>query len=798
MAHRESCKEVLGAPFFVCRMNISDSNKSRLVSIFLLLLIVFCYWSIYHAEFINFDDFLYVTQNEYVKEGLAEKSIYWAFTSFDIANWHPVTMMSHMLDYQLFGMNASGHHLMNVLFHAGNTLLLFLAFRMMTGSLWRSAVVAFLFAIHPLHVESVAWVSERKDVLSSFFMLLSLIAYVSYTKKQGVAKYLLTFLFFVLGLMSKPMVVTFPFMLMLLDYWPLARFNSDHLNNYLNQENKKHLWLLIREKIPFLLMSIIVSIVTYIAQSHSGAVSSLKALPLLIRITNSINSYVLYIIHTLFPFNLSIFYPLVSGIPIWQTVCSACLIFLVSYLAWRLRQSYPFYLVGWLWYLGSLVPVIGIVQVGMQAMADRYTYIPLIGVFMIFAWSLPDMTKQRKSGMLLEGMALLCVALLLIVATRNQVGSWANTMSVFSRADTVTDQNILAKLQMAGQHAQIGNTNDARTQFEELLRLTPTNVTALHNYGIFLVNTGNYDQGVKYLREALRLQPTSVTVHNSLAQVLWQKGKTEEAEKLLRSSLILKPDNPDTHLYLAIVIGSSKERYLESLEHYREAIRIKPNHYRARLGLAITLQLHGQKEEAEEHYRQVYRDNPYVIAENHFNIGWTLAAQNELEEAIIQYQEGLKILPQDVGARLFLAYLYQRKGNNSDALKQYGDILKGNAESVAALIGMGTVMADLGRVGDAVHYLTEALRIDPRNVSAHVNLGLVAYRREKMEEAMSHYRIALMVDPLNADVLYNMGLAFEKMGKINDAIVHLEKAMEIKPDYVMAKETLARIKKRSQ
>ena len=777
-------------------MRISDSNQSRLVGLSFLLLIIFCYWPTYHADFINFDDFLYVTNNEYVKEGFSVKSLYWAFSSFDLSNWHPVTMMSHMLDYQLFGMNASGHHLMNVLFHAGNTLLLFLAFRMMTGAFWRSAAMAFLFAMHPLHVESVAWVSERKDVLSTFFMLLSLIAYINYTKKQAVAQYLLAFFLFILGLLSKAMVVTFPFLLMLLDYWPLGRFNGDHLNNYRKQENKKHLWRLIREKIPFLLMSLIVSIVTYIAQSQTGAVSSLSGLPLLIRITNSINSYVLYIVHTLFPFNLSIFYPLVSGIPLWQTVCSACFIVLATYLAWRLRQRYPFYLVGWLWYLGSLVPVIGLVQVGMQAMADRYTYIPLIGIFMVLAWLLPDMTKQRKSALLFEGMTLLCVALLLIAATRNQVSSWANTMSVFSRANEGTDRNILAKLQIAGQYAQMGKQDEARNQFEELLKITPTNVTALHNYGIFLVNSDHYDKGIKYLREALQIQPNSVTVHNSLAQALWQKGKAEEAEKLLRASLTLKPDNPDTHSYLAIVIGSSKERYLESLEHYREAIRIKPNHHRARLGLAITLQLHGQKQEAEEHYRQVAQENPYVIAENRFNLGWTLAAQNELEEAIVQYQEGLKILPRNVGAQLFLAYLYQRKGNSNDALKQYGEVLKINPESVAALIGMGTVTADLGKSDDAVYYLTEALRIDPKNVSAHHNLGVVASRQDRMEEAMSHFRMAMMADPRNAEVHYNMGLAFEKMGKFKDALAHLERATEIKPDYAKAKEVLARLKKK--
>ena len=777
-------------------MKISDSNQARIVGISLLLLIIFCYWSIYQAEFINFDDFLYVTNNDYVKDGFSIKSIYWAFTSFDLANWHPVTMMSHMLDYQLFGMNAAGHHLMSVLFHAGNTLLIFLAFRIMTGSLWRSAILAFLFALHPLHVESVAWISERKDVLSTFFMLLSLLAYIAYTKNKAVATYLIAFFLFFMALMSKPMIVTFPFLLLLMDYWPLGRFNGDHLKHCRAPENRERLWRLVLEKIPFFIMSLIISIVTYIAQSHAGAVSSLKAMPLTFRVENAANSVVLYLVQMLFPVKLAVFYPMVGNIPLWQTICSAFFIILVTYLAWRFRLRHPFFPVGWLWYLGTLIPVIGLVQVGMQSMADRYTYIPLIGIFIILIWLFPDMTRKGKTAALLGGLALCFLAILLVATTRKQVDTWKNTMSVFSRADAATEGNILAKLQTAGHNAQMGNKDEAKAQFREILNLQPTNITALHNYGIFLINYDDYDEGVKYLREALRLQPTSITVHNSLAQALWQKGNAEEAEKLLTSSVALKPENPDTHTYLAIVISSNKERYPEAIKHYREAIRIKPNHHRAILGLSITLRRNGQIQEADRYFQQVLKENPYVIAENCFMVGANFAEQNKIEEAIEQFQEGLKILPKNEGARLLLASLYQRKGDKDKAMAQYGDIIKINPKSAAAYIGKGVVTAELGRTEEAVNYFMEAIRIDPENSTALNNVGLVAFRQDRLEEAMNYFRKALKSSPRNVEVLYNMGLTLEKMGKTGEAILQLERAIKIKPDDVKAKAFLTRLNKK--
>jgi tetratricopeptide (TPR) repeat protein len=781
-------------------VKITASNQSRMAGIVLLLLVAFSYWPVYHADFINFDDFLYVSSNDYVKAGFTVNSIRWAFTSFDLSNWHPVTMLSHMLDYSLFGMNAAGHHLMNVLLHAGNTLLLFLVLRTATGALWRSAGVAFLFALHPLHVESVAWISERKDVLSAFFMFLSLYVYADYVNKQTVFRYLASFVLFVLALMAKPMAVSFPFLLLLLDYWPFGRHRRPISDAFRHVGKRQGIPFLIVEKVPFLLMSVVFSVLTYLAQSQTGAVSTLAALPLHVRSANAINAYALYVVNMLFPYNLSVFYPLTANLPIWRTILAACFIVLTTGIAWHWRQRRPFFVVGWLWFLGALVPVIGLVQVGSQAMADRYTYIPLVGLFILLVWMLPSISPGKKSVMAIEGAILLSLALFLIVTTRSQAATWANTMSVFTRADEASGGNVLAKLQVAGQYAQKGKRAEAESRFEELLALTPTNITALHNFGVFLANYRDYDRAIDYLQRALRLQPNSVTVHNSLAKALRERGKGDdvnEAEKLLRHSLTLKPENPETRYYLGMLLAGSEEHRPEATIHFREAIRINPGHQRARLGLAITLRLTGQEVEAERHYLRVCEENPVIIAENFFNVGGHFAEQNKLEEAAAEIRRGLRILPDNTGARMFLAGLLEQKGNKAEALKEYQTILTIHPKDVPALIGSGTVLASLNNQDEALRFLQEALRIEPESVSAHNNIGIVLLRNKKSEEALAHFRKAARKEPDNSEVHYNMGLVYEKMDQFARAEEQMAQAIRCRPDYPAAQAALSRIRKRT-
>jgi hypothetical protein len=421
-----------------------------LVCLFLAIAITAVYWQVGNHEFVNYDDDKYVYDNQYVKSGLTSEGIKWAFTATHASNWHPLTWLSHMADCQIYGLNPKGHHLTSVFFHILNSILLFLIFRRMTGALWKSAFVAALFALHPLHVESVAWVAERKDVLSTFFWMLTVGSYVWYVERRGTGRYLLALLFFSLGLMAKPMLVTLPFVLLLLDYWPLGRFQvkkpdtvqrtdekppkdtkrkkkkfpKHPLKNAVH-ENKiitpNYQWSgalpLIWEKIPFFLLVIGSSIVTFYAQQSGGAVRSFDVLPFTVRIFNAFVSYVSYIGKMLWPLNLAVLYPY-FGMPAWWKVAGAFfLLAFISFIAIRTVKQHPYFAIGWLWYLGTLVPVIGLVQVGIQSMADRYTYIPLIGIFIIIVWGISDLAARWQYRRIFLAISAGCVLSALTILT---------------------------------------------------------------------------------------------------------------------------------------------------------------------------------------------------------------------------------------------------------------------------------------------------------------------------------------------------------------------------------------------
>jgi tetratricopeptide (TPR) repeat protein len=501
----------------------------------------------------------------------------------------------------------------------------------------------------------------------------------------------------------------------------------------------------------------------------------------------------------LFPYNLSVFYPLTKELPLWRTLLAACFLVLVTGLAWHWRRSRPFVLIGWLWYLGTLVPVIGLVQVGSQSMADRYTYLPLVGLFIALSWLFPAIPVRKKTAVCLEGAALLAIAVFLVAATRAQATTWATTLSVFTRADDAAVGNVLAKLQVAGQYAQSGRRSEAEERYEELLTHTPTNITALHNFGVFLANNGDYDRGIEHLRKALNIQPGSVTVHNSLAKALRERGEKkdiQEAERLLRRSQVLKPDNPETRYYLAMLLAAADRRRPEAIRHFREALSIQPVHHRARLGLAITLRLEGEKKEAEEQLLRVCEEAPWIVAENFFNVGGRFVEQNRLDEAIEEIRRGLRIVPDNVGGRFFLAGILEKKGDKAGALEEYRSILRLKPGNVSALIGTGTLLATMDRPDEALRSLNDALRIEPDNVYAHNNIGIVLFRQGNNAEALRHFREAARRDSCNAEVHYNRGLVFEKMGELTRAEGNVAWAIRCKPDYPAAVEALARIRKR--
>ena len=411
----------------------TDFRIVILVSLCLIIAILIPYRQAINFDFVGYDDELYVTKNLNVQKGFTAEGVKWAFTTFHSANWHPITWLSHILDCELYGLNPMGHHWTSLQIHLTNTLLLFFILQYMTGALWRSVFVAALFALHPLHVESVAWVAERKDVLCTFFGMLTISAYIMYVKKRNLLRYSLVFIFLSLGLMAKPMLVTLPFLLLLLDFWPLERLRSETVSR------------LILEKVPLLVPVVISSCLTFMAQQSSGAVKPLESFSLTVRVANAFVSYASYVVKAIWPHNLTVFYPHPgNALPLWQVLGAILLVGGACVPAIRSLKKYPYIAVGLFWYLGMLVPVIGLVQVGQQAMADRYTYIPMTGLFIIIAWGFSDLSTKWHYRKIVLTLFAVIILLVLAVSTFFQLGYWRNSVALFERAVSITENNYLA------------------------------------------------------------------------------------------------------------------------------------------------------------------------------------------------------------------------------------------------------------------------------------------------------------------------------------------------------------------
>jgi Tfp pilus assembly protein PilF len=616
-----------------------------LVCLFLVITTLAVYWQVRDYEFVGYDDVRYVTKNPRVQGGLSLEGIIWAVTSKSVGNWHPLTWLSHMLDVQLYGMKAGGHHLTNVFFHIGNTLLLFLIFRRMTGALWRSAFIAALFALHPLHVESVVWVAERKDVLSTFFWMLTMGAYVWYVERRGFLRYLLVLLFFILGLMAKPMLVTLPFVLLLIDYWPLNRFQFGQSSGGGSKKQRSLALRLVWEKIPLLALAAASSVVTLIVQQTWGAVSSFSAYPLNIRLANAMVSYVGYIGKMVWPSNLAVLYPHPGSLPAWQ-IAGACL-FLVftSFAVIRAVRRQPWFAVGWLWFIGTLIPVIGLVQVGSQAMADRYTYVPLIGIFIIVAWGLPELVSGwRYRKVAISTMAVACLSILM-ATTWLQVRHWKNSIVLFERALAVTDNNYVLHNNLGVAFFLQRKVGKAIDQFREAMKINPGFVDAPINVAIALANKGKMDEAIGYFSEALKINPDSDKAHINMGVALEKLGRTADAIHHYSEALRINPEFDEAHNNLGVALAS-QEKFDEAIDHYFEALRINPRSAEVHNNLGSALFRKGKINEAVVHFQEALRiRRGFEKASN--NLAKALAFQKRMTKAVDKTQLRMKAKEKD-------------------------------------------------------------------------------------------------------------------------------------------------------
>ncbi len=617
--------------------------KSKIYEIYTILflaaLVISIYEPVRNFDFIGFDDRPYVSQNEHVMGGITWTGFKWAFTTFHEANWHPLTWLSLMLDGELYGGQAGGYHWTNVLFHLANTLLLFLVLHGMTGALWRSGFVAALFAVHPLHVESVAWVAERKDVLSGFFWMVTLGFYLRYVKSPSLGRYGAVVVSFVLGLMSKPMVVTLPLVLLLLDFWPLRRFASsgDHCFVPIVEKNltcSQSIWFgLCLEKIPLMILSVFSSIVTIYAQAHYHVVASLTNLPLGIRIENALLSYSLYIKKMFWPSDLAVFYPhsVTDPLSVSQVVLLAIFLAVISVAAVRLAKTHSYLIVGWLWFLGTLVPVIGLVQVGAQAMADRYAYLPLIGLYIGLIWGIYDLLSRYRYRTVMAGSLTIMTIIPLMVVTHRQIQHWQNSVTIFTHALAVTKRNYVAENSLGLCLMEAGRTVDAERHFEAAIRYNPEFVTAYRNLGV-----------------ALQAQ-----------------GKIAEAVAVYRREILIDGRNSDAYYRLGLALAAQRQ-YLEAAAMFEKAIALLPDApgYYAELGTVLSkLERHEEAKKAYEQALQLQSDHPGI----HNNYAMLLMHMGDNGGAVKHFREALRLQPRYANAHYQLSVLYGQKGDQAAA-----------------------------------------------------------------------------------------------------------------------------------
>jgi len=762
-------------------VNASVSVRARsrfpawLLAVLLALATLALYWPAMRCNFIGFDDPDYVTENPHVQSGLTWAGVKWAFCNTErAAYWAPMMWLSHQLACQLFGLNPWGHHLINVLLHAANTVLVFLLFRRLTGATWRSFFVAALFGMHPLRVESVAWVTERKDVLSTCFGLLALLFYVRYAQgadnrepggkasnsdksRAGIEHrtpinreqtsnvqwcYWSAVLFFALGLISKAMVVTLPFVMLLLDWWPLKRFTIYDL--------RFTIWPLTREKLPFFGLAAAASVVTYLVQKHGGAVTPMDTLPLGMRVGNALISYCRYLGMLFWPADLAVFYPHPGQWPVKAVLPAGALLLGLTMLFIMARRRYPFLLMGWLWFLGTLVPVIQLVQAGNQMMADRFTYIPSLGILILVIWGAYELFRRWQYQVMILSVAG-CVAIILCLGlTRRQLGYWKDSETLFERALEVTKNNYLAHKTLGDALLEKGRTEEAIGQFQEAIRLDPDYVEAYYNLGNALGRKGQTGEAIRQYQEAIRLKPDYAKAYNNLGNVLDKNGQTGEAIRQYQEAIRLEPDLAEAHNNLGTACLKN-DRIAEAIGQFQETIRLKPG-----------------------------------FAEAHDNLGNALNVKGQITEAISQYREAIRLKPDYQDAYLNLTAILQRQGKADEAMAGLQKLLQANPSFAKARNTLATLLSQQGQTTSAIAQYREALRLDPEFIDAANNLAWLyatcpdpAYQDGSEAVRLAEQAVQLSGKEADASLLDTLAAALAEAGRFDEAVRTADRARQL-------------------
>ncbi|UCF42918.1 MAG: tetratricopeptide repeat protein [Planctomycetota bacterium] len=725
--------------------DVFERYKAALICVILAGATFGVYWQVLRSDFVNFDDPIYVTENEYVNTGFSWENIRWAFTAGKVSYWHPLTWLSHMLDCELYGLRPGLHHLTNLIIHIANSLLVFLVFRGMTGAVWRSAFVAAVFALHPVNVDSVAWVAERKNVLSTLLWFLTMWGYASYVRRGRAGRYLVTLLLFVVGLLAKPMLVTLPFVMLVLDFWPFGRLGGEG-NKVKAGEQRSQIFRLVWEKVPFFILSGISIYLSSLSIRRLGITTPMGLVPMKLRIMQALVSYVSYLSKIVLPRKLAVFYPYPDGVAVWRSAVALLFLVCVTFLlVWVFRRK-RYAAVGWLWYVGTLVPVIGLVQAGLwPATADRWLYVPAIGVFVVASWGVGEFVGRVRLRRIAVGTAAGVCICTLMVCTWIQLGYWRSGFTLFTRALEVTKDNYIAHLNLGNEYLREKDNNEAIGHYKRAIELHRDYVEAHYNLGIALGLERRYEEAIEAYRRVLRLKEQHGRTFFYLATALARTGHVDEAISYYKKQLEIDAEDMEalSNFGLALV---KKGRYEEAIGHYNKALELEPESAGVLTNLGSALGKAGRVEEEIACYRKALSLQSDLTAA-HYNLAKALAGQGKSDEAIVEYREALRLRPDDMDAHYGLGLVLEGQGRYDEAVKHYEKAIELNPDFAQSYYSLGVIFANRGQTDEAIEQFREVLRIHPDDAEMHCNIGVLLAQKGALDEAIKEFRTAVGLDP---------------------------------------------------
>ena len=793
-------------------------KHKNILFIVLLVMITFgVYFRVTGFDFINFDDDNYVSKNMVVMKGISQEGLTYAFsiTAEKRAYWHPLTWLSHMLDCQLFGLKAGRHHLINLLLHIFNSALLFIVFHSMTRKFLQSTLIACLFALHPMSVDSVAWIAERKNVLSTLFWFLTMLTYVSYSKKPGAGRFMLVMITFILGLLAKPMLVTLPFVLLLMDYWPLNRIRLLSGTTGIQIFPQKSVPGIIVEKLPLLVFSLIAVFISSFSLKVLGEYINTFQRPMPIRIENAIVTYIKYIGKIIWPENLAIYYPFPFSIPEWKVITASIVLLALSSLVIIHIKSRPWFAVGWFWFLGTLFPVIGLVQGGLwPEMADRWAYIPQIGIFIMIAWPVSNLATERtvrgKITIVVAGIILFAMS----AATWTQIGHWANSKTLFYHALSVTGKNSIVYRNL-GQayfleqdydsaieyyqkalelhpespevHTNLGlslskkkDSKGAIRHYTAAIRLKPKDSNVYVLMGTFLRNEGNPHEGLKYLRKALSIEPNNVAARHELGMCLAETVGFKAGENEVLEALKMGPGD-DAGLYYVGAFYGKHGKQDKAKNYLAKALKKNPGHPEANYNLGIIAVGENRTKDAEQHFLMTLTTNPkHIDAMN--NLGLLYAKTSRPDKAMKQYEKALETDPQDTLVRLNLANAMLQKNQPSEAIGQFTKILEIDPSHQGARIGLTEVQRQVDIIDSGIEHTEIMLAVEPENPNLLLNMGDLYIDRGNLRKALEHYLKLYKLFPKHPGVLGKSATTYARLNDYENAVAFFKDIVTLTPD----------------